>query len=151
MSKNLVKIVLAVVVSFVGIQLIPVDRSNPPVEEEITASPDVKAILKRACFDCHSNETIWPWYSRVAPVSWLLAWDVGEGREELNFSTWNQYSQKKRDKIIKEIRKEVEEGEMPPWFYLSLHPDARLSESDRSILRAWTTSVPSVPETKNNS
>lgn len=150
MKTPLVRIVLAVVVSCVGIQLIPVDKSNPPVEEEITALPEVKAILKRACFDCHSNETIWPWYSRVAPVSWLLAWDVGEGREELNFSTWNRYSQKKREKIFKEIREEVEEGEMPPWFYLPLHPDARLSDSDRSVLRAWATNVPLLSEDKND-
>ncbi len=89
-------------------------------------------------------------YSQVAPVSWLLAWDVGEGREELNFSTWNRYSQKKRDKIMKEIWEEVQEGEMPPWFYLPLHPDARLSDSDRSLLRAWAKNVPSVSEDKND-
>jgi hypothetical protein len=73
MKTNLVRIVLAVVIVLVGIQFIPVNRSNPPVEEEILVSPEVKAILKRACYDCHSNETIWPGYSRVAPVSWLLA------------------------------------------------------------------------------
>lgn len=150
MSKNLVRIVLAVIVTFVGIQFIPVNRSNPPVEEEILVSPDVKAILKRACYDCHSHETVWPGYSHVAPVSWLLAWDVGEGREELNFSTWNRYSQKKRDKIIKEIWKEVQESEMPPWFYLPLHQDARLSENDHSVLRAWAASVPSVSEDKDD-
>ena len=143
MKTNLVRIVLAVVIVLVGIQFIPVNRSNPPVEEEILASTEVKAILKRACYDCHSHETIWPWYSQVAPASWLLAWDVAEGREELNFSTWNRYTQKKRDKIIKEIWEEVEEGEMPPWFYLPLHPDARLSENDHSVLRAWAASVPS--------
>ena len=146
MKTTVVRVVLGMAIVLIGIQFIPVNRSNPPVEEEITVSPEVKAILKRACFDCHSNETIWPGYSRVAPVSWLLAWDVGEGREELNFSTWNRYSQKKRNKIIKEIREEVEEGEMPPWFYLPLHPDALLSEDDRSVLRAWTRSVPSVSE-----
>ena len=150
MKTNLVRIVLAVVIVLVGIQFIPVNRSNPPVEEEVTASMEVKAILKRACYDCHSNETIWPGYSQVAPVSWLLAWDVGEGREELNFSTWNRYSQKKRTKIIKEIWEEVQEGEMPPWFYLPLHPDARLSDSDRSLLRAWATNVSAVSEDKND-
>ena len=82
----------------------------------------------------------------MPPVSWLLAGDVGEGREELNFSTWNRYNQKKRDKIIKEIWEEVQEGEIPFWFYLSLHPDARLSDSDHSVLRAWAASVPSVSE-----
>jgi hypothetical protein len=146
MKRNLVRIVLVVVILLVGIQFIPVNRSNPPVEEEVPASPEVKAVLKRACYDCHSNETIWPGYSRVAPVSWLLAWDVREGREELNFSTWNRYSQKKRGKIIKEIWEEVQEGEMPPWFYLPLHPDAWLSDSDRSLLRAWAKNVPSVSE-----
>ena len=96
MKTPLVRIILVMVVVLVGIQFIPVNRSNPPVEEEIPVLPEVKAILKRACYDCHSNETVWPGYSRVAPVSWLLAWDVGEGREELNFSTWNRYNQKKR-------------------------------------------------------
>ena len=103
-------------------------------------------MLKRACYDCHSHETIWPGYSRVAPVSWLLAWDVSEGREELNFSTWNRYSQKKRNKIIKEIWEEVEEKEMPPWFYLPLHPEARLSDHDRAVLQAWAMSVPTISE-----
>ena len=146
MKSSLVKNLLVIVMAFVAIQFIPVERTNPPVEEEISISPDVKLILKRACYDCHSHETIWPWYSRVAPVSWLLAWDVEEGREELNFSTWNRYKQKKRDKIIKEIWEEVQEGEMPPWFYLPLHPDARLSESDHSVLRAWAATVSSVSE-----
>lgn len=150
MKTPLVSILLVVVIVFAVIQFIPVDRSNPPVEEEILASPEVKAILKRACFDCHSNETVWPEYSRVAPISWLLVWDVREGQKELNFSTWNRYSQKKRDKNIKEIWKEVEEGEMPPWFYLPLHPEARLSDNDRAVLQAWAASVPSVSEEEND-
>jgi len=150
MKINLVRIVLAVVIVLVGIQFIPVNRSNPPVEEEVPVSPEVKAVLKRACYDCHSNETIWPGYSRVAPVSWLLAWDVREGREELNFSSWNRYNQKKRNKIIKEIWEEVQEGEMPPWFYLPLHPEARLSDSDRSVLRAWAKRVPSVSKDEDD-
>ncbi len=79
MKSPLIKMVFIAVLVLAGIQFIPVNRSNPPVEEEILASPEVKTILKRACYDCHSHETIWPSYSRVAPVSWLLAWDVGEG------------------------------------------------------------------------
>ena len=133
-----------------GIQLIPVTMTNPPIEEEISASPEIKAILKRACYDCHSHETIWPGYSRVAPISWLLAWDVAEGREELNFSTWNRYGQKKRKKMIKEIWEEVEEGEMPPWFYIPLHPEARLSEQDRDVLRDWAAGVPSFSKEEND-
>ena len=150
MKTTVGRIVVVIAIVLVGIQFIPVNRGNPPVEEELQTSPEVKAILKRACYDCHSHETIWPWYSQVAPASWLLAWDVAEGREELNFSTWNRYTQKKRDKIIKEIGEEVQEGEMPPWFYLPLHPDARLSDSDRSVLRVWAASVPSVPEEGND-
>jgi hypothetical protein len=138
------KLVLIIIIVGVTIQFIPVDRSNPPVEEGIEVSPQVHAILKRACYDCHSHETNWPWYSQVAPASWLLAWDVHEGREELNFSTWNRYSPKKRNKFIKEIWEEVQEGEMPPWFYLPLHPEASLSDQDRKALREWTKSV-SIP------
>jgi hypothetical protein len=137
MKKSPVKIFLVIVVVIAAIQFIPVERTNPPIGEDISVSSEVKGILKRACYDCHSHETIWPWYSQVAPASWLLAWDVAEGREELNFSTWNRYSPKKQDKIIKEIWKEVQEGEMPPWFYLPLHPKARLSDNDRNLLETW--------------
>ncbi len=150
MKKLLLKVLLSTVIVLVGIQFIPVTMSNPPIEKEIVVSPVVMAILKRACYDCHSNETIWPAYSRVAPVSWLLAWDVREGREELNFSTWNKYGEKKRNKMIKEIWEEVEEGEMPPWFYLPLHLDARLSDQDREALQAWAATVPSVSEDEND-
>ncbi len=147
MKKNPITmgLVLILILLF-GIQLIPVTMSNPPIEEQISTSPEVKAVLKRACYDCHSYETVWPGYSQVAPVSWLLAWDVREGREELNFSTWNRYGQKKRNKMIKEIWEEVEEGEMPPWFYLPLHPEAGLSDQDRGVLKEWAASVPSVSE-----
>ena len=124
MKKWLIPGIGVAILSLGIIQLIPVDRSNPSVVEDITAPPPVKSILKRACYDCHSHETVWPWYSKVAPVSWLVAWDVREGREELNFSTWNQYTGKKRDKKLKEIAEQVDEGEMPPWFYLPAHPEA---------------------------
>ena len=133
-------VLVAIGVGFLAlgaIQLVPIDRTNPPVEEDIPGPSEVKAILKRACYDCHSNETVWPWYSRVAPVSWLLAWDVQEGREELNFSTWNRYRAKQRAKKIKESWEEMEEGEMPPWFYVPLHPEARLSDQERDGLRGW--------------
>ncbi len=121
------------------IQLIPVTQSNPPVVKEISTPPHIQSILKRACYDCHSHETVWPWYSQVAPASWLLAWDVKEGREELNFSIWNQYTRKKKAKKLKEISEEIGEGEMPPWFYLPLHPEAQLSSQDKQQLREWAT------------
>jgi hypothetical protein len=125
----------------IAIQLLPVDRSNPPVESEVPAPPEVRAVLRRACYDCHSNETVWPWYARIAPVSWWIAHDVREGRAELNFSTWNRLDTKERVKAMHESWEEVSEREMPPWFYLPPHPDARLTASDRASLRAWSRSA----------
>jgi hypothetical protein len=125
-----------------AIQLVPVERSNPPVEGEMPAPPEVREVLRRACYDCHSNETVWPWYSHVAPVSWLLAHDVGEGRRELNYSRWSSYSPKRQAKLRKETWKEVDEREMPPWYYLPMHPAARLGEADRVLLRDFALSAP---------
>ncbi len=136
MARVLLGLAVMVLI-FGGIQLVPVTRENPPVESDVPAPPEVKAVLRRACYDCHSNETVWPWYSRVAPISWLVARDVHEGREHLNFSTWNRYDTKRQVKMWKETWKEVEEGEMPPWLYLGPHREARLSDRDRAILRAW--------------
>ncbi|MDQ2931377.1 MAG: heme-binding domain-containing protein [Gemmatimonadota bacterium] len=124
-----------------AVQLVPVDRTNPPVETEIPATAQVRSVLRRACYDCHSNETVWPWYSRIAPVSWLVAHDVHDGREELNFSTWNRYTTEQQLKKLKKSGNEVAEGEMPPSIYFPLHPDARLSADDRALLRAWAQAV----------
>ncbi len=137
-GKRIFKIVLTIVVLLLGVvQLVPVERSNPAGGSEISAPAEVKVILERACYDCHSHETAWPWYSYVAPVSWLVAHDVKEGREEMNFSTWDRYDAKTKRKKIGECWEEVEEGEMPLWFYLPLHRHARLSEDDHAVLRQW--------------
>jgi hypothetical protein len=132
--------VVVLTVALVAIQFVPVDRINPAVETEVPANADVRAVLRRACYDCHSNETVWPWYSRIAPVSWLVARDVHEGREELNFSTWNRMTSKEQIEALHESWETVEEGEMPLWFYLPIHSEARLSAQDRSVLRAWSLS-----------
>ena len=119
-------------------QLVPVERTNPPVDAEIVvAEPDVYALLRRACYDCHSHATVWPWYSRVAPLSWLVAHDVDEGREELNFSRFEAYDVKKQRKKLGELAEEVDEHEMPLWYYLLLHPEARPSDAERERLVAW--------------
>jgi hypothetical protein len=125
-------------VVLLAIQLVPVPRENPPIDGEVPADPAVRAILERACYDCHSHEVRWPWYGYVAPVSWLLAYDVHHAREHLNFSTWNAYDDSKRRKKLEDAWEEVEEGEMPLFFYVWLHPDAALDEGDRATLRAWT-------------
>jgi Haem-binding domain len=128
---------LGLLILVVAIQFIPVDTTNPPVESDISTSPVVKAVLQRACYDCHSHETVWPWYSRVAPMSWLLARDVHEGRAELNFSTWNRYSTQQHVKKLQESWQEISKGDMPPWYYLPVHRDARLSAEDRTQLQQW--------------
>ncbi len=139
-SRRVLRIALLVIlVAFVAIQFVPVELGNPPVEEDIAAPPEVAAILRRSCYDCHSHEVSMPWYASVAPVSWLLERDVREGRRELNFSTWNLSSPKRRAHKLEEIVEQTAEGEMPPWFYLPLHPSADLSPADLKLLADWAT------------
>ena len=127
------------IAAFAIAQLIPVARENAPVESEVPVTPEARAVLVRACFDCHSNQTVWPWYSKVAPGSWLLAKDGREGRAELNFSTWSRYSAVKQRKLLRKSLEEVKEGEMPLWIYLLGHAEARLSDADRAALQHWVT------------
>jgi hypothetical protein len=128
-------------VVLLAIQAVPVSRTNPPVESDVDAPADVKALLRRACYDCHSHETVWPAYSRVAPVSWLVAHDVTEGREELDFSRWSALGAAARAKLAKELPEEVEEGEMPPLTYRMVHPPARLTAAEKAALSAWGRSL----------
>ena len=124
---------LIAVAAFVAIQFVPYgrDHSNPPVTGEPTwDSADTRALAKRACFDCHSNETTWPWYSKVAPVSWLVQSDVNSGREQLNFSEWNR----PQDGETGEIGETIREGSMPPWYYVLLHSDAKLNGAEKDAL-----------------
>jgi len=120
-----------------AIQFVPVERVNPPVESDLAAPDEVKKILRRSCYDCHSNETRWPWYARVAPVSWLIAHDVDEGRRELNFSVWSQFTGGRRARKFKEIVEQVEGNKMPQWYYVILHPDAKLEARDKDIILNW--------------
>jgi mono/diheme cytochrome c family protein len=116
----------------VVIQLVPYGHSheNPTVAAEpMWNSPATRALFKRACFDCHSNETVWPWYSNVAPVSWLVQNDVDGGRQHLNFSEFNR-----EQRHAKDVAEEVLQGDMPPWFFLPLHPEARLTDAETKAL-----------------
>ena len=131
------RIVLVVIAVLILIQFIPVNRDNPEDQRGPDASPEVTAVLQRACYDCHSHETVWPWYSRVAPVSWLVAHDVHEGREKFNLSTLQDISAATQVKVRAKALQEVEEGEMPLWYYLPMHPKARLTEHDKAILKTW--------------
>jgi hypothetical protein len=132
--KWLKRILLALVVILVLIQAVPYGRAhtNPPGRvEPAWSSPAVRALAVRACFDCHSNESRWPWYSNVAPMSWLVQKDVDEARENLNFSEWDKPQRKAKD-----AADELEEGEMPPALYLPLHAEAKLSASEKAELLA---------------
>lgn len=116
------------------IQLVPYGRAhtNPPVvAEPAWDSPSTRELAARACFDCHSNETRWPWYSHVAPVSWMVQNDVTEGREFLNFSAWNRVYE---DAV--EAGETVVAGEMPLPGYVWLHPTAKLRPDERDALIA---------------
>lgn len=127
-----------VVVAFLLVaQAFRAPRGNPPVESDVPASPEVRALLRRACYDCHSNETAWPWYARLAPASWIVVHDVERGRASVNFSTWAAYDAVKRSKMLRESATEIGEGEMPPWYYRLIHPEARLTAEDEAVLRAW--------------
>ena len=128
------------VVIAILLQLVQVERTNPPVTGEIEAPEQVMVILRRSCYDCHSNETAWPWYSYVAPMSWLVADDVHEARRHMNFSQWADYNTKQKNHKTKFCGKLVQEGEMPLWFYLPLHPNAQLLPEDIEILVAWSKS-----------
>ena len=134
MLKNgiLTKALLVVVILILAIQLAPYGRnhSNPPVRSEPAWDrPETRELARRACFDCHSNETVWPRYAQIAPMSWLIQHDVVEGRRALNFSEWQRPQEE-----AGEAAKSVREREMPPWMYTLLHPEARLSPEERSTL-----------------
>jgi len=134
-ANNVLVLVLPAIALLFLIQMVPYGKNpvNPPViSEPIWDSPATRALAKRACFDCHSHETVRPRYSMFAPFSWLVQWDVERGRDELNFSDWRNGAREaeRSDKI----REEITGGEMPPLPYRMAHPDARLKENEKQQL-----------------
>jgi mono/diheme cytochrome c family protein len=127
--------VAALVGLFLLAQAVPYGRSHsdPKVTKEPAwDSSQTRALAARACFDCHSNLTTWPWYSNIAPVSWLTQRDVDDGRSALNFSEWDR----SQDAGVGDIVEAVNGGGMPPWYYKLLHPKARLSKAEQAELLA---------------
>lgn len=132
MKRALIIIIVVGIVLFGLLQLIPVNRTNPPVVREVQwDSAQTRALAERACFDCHSNETKYPWYASIAPPSLLMGNHITEGRENMNFSEWDKYYLD-----FDEIEEQVTEGKMPPWDYLLLHPAARLTDAEKQQLLA---------------
>lgn len=134
-KKTKVALVVAAAASVV-MQFFPPERTNPAsdpaasFEAVVKPSPQVSAIVARACQDCHSHRTVWPWYSRVAPVSWLVADDVFEARRKMNFSAWARMSPERAQEVLGDMCREVKAGDMPLWQYRLLHPAAKLSAED---------------------
>jgi hypothetical protein len=140
MGKKTKIVLLVLAVVFVGAQFCQPTRSNPPSEAALSfetvanPSPQVRAILDRACKDCHSNVTVWPWYSHIAPVSWQVAGDVRDARKHLNFSEWGKLSPERRLQALGDICREANSGDMPLWQYRLAHPAARLQRGDVTAL-----------------
>ena len=140
MLRRLLQIVFVLLaIAFIGLQFIRPERTNPAVvaANVLRAPRNIEPILRRSCYDCHSSETRWPWYSHIAPFSWRVVQDVREGRDEMSFSEWNTYSQSRRDHLMEEICDQVEKGEMPLKPYVIMHPRADLTIEDKRALCVW--------------
>lgn len=140
MKKWITRLFIAGVVVLALIQLIPFghDHNNPPVVVEPSwSSPQARVLAKEHCFQCHSNETEWPWYSNIAPASWLIAMDVIEGRREFNFSDWRG-----RPGEIDEMAEVIQSGEMPPIQYWIFHPNSRMNDQQKQeLIQALESSI----------
>jgi len=136
--------VIVLVLLFLGIQLMRPARSNPPVDESQTIeartqmTPQVKAIFERSCNDCHSNKTVWPWYTNVAPISWWIVGHINEARQLMNLSEWGKLDRDRQDRKLRQICDEITDGGMPLPSYLPMHPKAKLAEQDKKTLCDWT-------------
>lgn len=133
---------IALCLASLAIQLVPVSRTNPPVVSDLVAGPEVAAILRRSCYDCHSNETEWRWYAYVMPISWLITNDVERGRARFNFSEWGQYPKEKRRAKAAEMLDEIHSADMPPKSYALVHRGVRPSAQEIEILKHWADGEP---------
>ncbi len=137
-------VLVVVICLFVAAQFASPARTNPVVDQSLAlqshvqVSPQVGAMIDRSCSDCHSNKTRWPWYSKVAPVSWLVIDHVNHGRSHLNFSEWGRLNRSEVGQMLGQICKEVKSGAMPMSSYTSLHPGSKLTADDVKLLCDWT-------------
>ena len=141
------KFLYLLLIAVIAIQFFRIDTSVPevsPASDFISItnpSNEVESILKTSCYDCHSYETKYPWYSNIAPVSWWLKYHINDGRKHLNFSIWGEYSSKKADHKLEECVEEVEEGEMPLGSYTITHSEAKLNSSQKKLLEDFFQSL----------
>jgi hypothetical protein len=138
---------IGLIAIFIILQFIPL--TIPENKDEISndiilvekAPDNIKVILNKACYDCHSNQVNYPWYSKIAPISWMIIHHINEGREKVNFSEWNQLSKRKKIKFLNEIAEVVEKKEMPLSSYTLIHRDAILTDTEISAISDWTTKL----------
>lgn len=126
-----------ILLAVAAIQFAPARRTNPPVTAPLSAPPEVAAILARSCADCHSNATRWPWYTNIAPISWLAIREVESGRRQINFSEWGAYNPRTRRHKLEWMQRAIRTESMPPWEYRIGHPHSHLSAADRAVLDKW--------------
>ena len=153
MIKKIFKIIAVVIfAAVVIIQFFRIDKTNPPIiqtetiEAVMTVPPDVALVLGRSCNDCHTNNTVYPWYSNVQPTAWFLKNHIDDGKRHLNLSQFATYDPKKRSKKLREICEQVSSGEMPLPSYLWIHRDAVLSDSDKQAICDWTKQAAANPD-----
>lgn len=141
--KRISRIALIVAaLAFVAMQLLPAERTNPPIESDLDAPPDVKELLRSACYDCHSHETRWPWYSHVNPLSWWVIDHVGHGRGDLNFSRWPSFSFEEQQLALRDIAEQLASDRMPLKSYRLMHSGGRLTDDQRGQLIEWAEAGP---------
>jgi hypothetical protein len=144
MKKTIKLLAIVIIALVVLIQLYKPERyfteeiTSDHITKQLPVPSNVESILKRSCYDCHSNQTKWPWYSAVAPVSWFVISDVSRGRGKMNFSEWGKYSKNKQGIKLDNICDEITEGKMPLKQYLYIHKDAVLSQEEKDILCKWS-------------
>lgn len=147
MRKVLKTAAVGLALLFAAAQFVRPARTNPAglpggaLEQRVGVPPEVSEVLNRACADCHSNRTTWPWYSHVAPASWLVIDHVNHGRQHLNFSDWSRYDARESADLLRQVCRTARAGTMPLDSYTLLHPRARLTPRDVRTLCEWTNTL----------
>jgi hypothetical protein len=144
LKRVVLLVVVGLVLAFIVIQFWRIDTTTIPVVQAdtiqagINVPPDVDMVLTRSCGDCHTNQTIYPWYSQVQPVAWWLSDHIAEGRQQLNFSTFNTYTARRKQNKLEAICEQIRSGEMPLPSYTWVHRDAILTDSEKTAICKWT-------------
>ncbi|EQA43325.1 heme-binding domain protein [Leptospira broomii serovar Hurstbridge str. 5399] len=137
MKRIAIRLGIGLSVLFLGLQFVPVEFPSGKNAKEIQTEESVKKIFRKSCYDCHSDLVKWPWYSRIFPVSLYLIHHVEEGKDELNFSEWEDLKPSEKADLAEKILEEIEDGEMPLWDYKILHPESKLNREDLETVRDW--------------